>query len=199
MADIIEAINIIVNETGLTWCLVTRISFDLLIIALGGLGVRSGIRAWRASGSPLSWTSSQPNSSSGAPPGSRIEPFIGIEGESASGIRAKVPSDWTIEFDYYSPKTDPAQNIPQYKFTSPDGSTQLRVHGSQSPWHSTWVARMGTKVEPGTPGALENPFVPGEFWLYFDNAGLPTSDLNIMHLKLNITLSDMIAIFGIGY
>ncbi len=50
-----------------------------------------------------------------------------------------------------------------------------------------------------TPGALSNPFAPGEFWLYFDNAGNPTISMGDMHIRVNVTLSEMISVFGIGH
>jgi len=151
------------------------------------------VRAWRASGSVLQWKS--PTIIIEENP---IERFIGMEGDTATDIQSRITPDWNIDFKYYTTQNPPVQQIPQYTFTSPDGSVQLRVHGPQAPYNTSWVARIGLKVPAETPGAIRNPFPPNDWWLYYDNAGLPTGDLNLMHIKVNVTLADMILIFGIG-
>jgi RHS repeat-associated protein len=203
VGDLINAANIILSETGLTWCMVTRISLDLLTVAFGALGVAHGVRAWRASGSWLKWGSPQPETSLSTLPRSRIEPFVGIEGENAAGIRARIPSDYAPEFGYFTPR-DTVQSIPQYKFTSPDGAVELRVHGPDARFETTWVARIGMRVQEGTPGSIANPYVPGEAWLYYGNTGsvIPVDSpgaMSAMHIRVNVTLQDMIRAFGLGY
>jgi len=197
VGDLINATNTIVNETGRTWCMVTRISLDLLTIALGAVGIGHGIRAWRASGSLLSW-GRPPTEAIPASLRARIRSFIGMQGETAAGIRSRVPSDWAADSGYYTTEA-PQQSVPQYRFTGPDGVVQLRLHGPQAPCDTTWVARIGIRVPEGTPGALRNNFAPGEFWLYFDNAGNPTTSMRDMHIRVNVTPSEMISVFGIGH
>jgi len=193
VVDLIDTVNIIKNETGPTWCTVTRLLLDVAGLALGTIGIAQGVRAWRASGSVLQWKS--PTIIIEENP---IERFIGMEGDTATDIQSRITPDWNIDFKYYTTQNPPVQQIPQYTFTSPDGSVQLRVHGPQAPYNTSWVARIGLKVPAETPGAIRNPFPPNDWWLYYDNAGLPTGDLNLMHIKVNVTLADMILIFGIG-
>jgi len=53
VVDLIDTVNIIKNETGPTWCTVTRLLLDVAGLALGTIGIAQGVRALRASGSPL--------------------------------------------------------------------------------------------------------------------------------------------------
>jgi hypothetical protein len=81
----------------------------------------------------------------------------------------------------------------------PDAAAAADTH-----LETTWVARIGVRVQEGTPGRLENPYVPGEFWLYIDNTGsavaadAPGAN-SAMHIKVNVTLQDMIRAFGLGH
>ncbi len=54
-ADFINTVNIIRNETGLTKCTFTRLALDIVTAAFSTKGFIRGIRAWRASSSPLRW------------------------------------------------------------------------------------------------------------------------------------------------
>jgi len=54
--DFINTIQIMRNETGITACTVTRLIMDVAGSVFGGIGIRKGVTAWRASGSPLRWT-----------------------------------------------------------------------------------------------------------------------------------------------
>ena len=197
VGDLINATNTIVNETGLTWCMVTRISLDLLTIALARCGIGHGIRAWRASGSPLSW-GRPPTEVIPASLRARIRSFIGMEGETAAGIRSRVPSDWPADFGYYTTEalSSPCRNTSS---PVPTGSSNCDSMAHRRPTTPHGFPEFGIHVPEGTPGALSNPFAPGEFWLYFDNAGNPTISMGDMHIRVNVTLSGMISVFGIGH
>ncbi|MDP1624658.1 MAG: RHS repeat-associated core domain-containing protein [bacterium] len=54
--DLYNTINIIQNETGLTWCTGIRAALDIASIVFGAAGVVKGVQAWRASGNGLRWT-----------------------------------------------------------------------------------------------------------------------------------------------
>jgi hypothetical protein len=199
VVDFVNTVQIILYETGLTWCTALRLLIDVVVFGLGTAAVVKGVQAWQASGRAIGWASSRAEATRIAEQGSRIKSFVGVEGETASGLRSRIPSNWASEFEYYSPPSDPTQRIPQYRFTSPDGLAQVRAHGPQAPWGTSWVVRIGERVPAGTPGALENPFNPGEYWLYYSNEGLPTASLDAMHIKVNVSLADMIRVFGIGH
>jgi hypothetical protein len=70
-ADLYKTYNVIANETGITKCTVIRALMDIAGIITGGIGLKAGIQAWRASGSGLKWistdtTTPEPISTSGA-------------------------------------------------------------------------------------------------------------------------------------
>ena len=54
-ADFVNTVHIIKTETGLTACTVTRLLLDVTSGVLSVIGIKEGIRAWRASGSAFSW------------------------------------------------------------------------------------------------------------------------------------------------
>ena len=129
--------------------------------------------------------------------------------------RAIIPKEWKIEFSYYRPQQNATvggveynfQNLefPQWKFVSPDGTVEIRIHSAQPPYDTSWVARIG--IQQGVPGTegltsfpnVQNPSAPS--WIYYNAEGIPTtyqSGPNGMHLPVNGTLSDFISVFP-GY
>ncbi|MGD8848664.1 MAG: RHS repeat-associated core domain-containing protein [Anaerolineales bacterium] len=194
--DLLKTIYIGYTETGLTWCVALRFTLDVVGLVMSAAAIRQGIQGWKESGSPWRWKPSELEPTTPVTRDSRIDPFIGVEGESASGLRSRIPMDWEMEFDYYSPPSDPSQSIPQYKFTSPDGNVQLRMHGPQAGFEDTWVARVGMRVTADVEGAVQNPFKAGEYWLYYDNMGIPTDIPSRTHIRLNVSLDEMMSVFG---
>jgi hypothetical protein len=57
VSDFVHTAQIMKNETGITACTVTRLLVDIAGTVLSLVGIREGVKAWRASGSGLSWTS----------------------------------------------------------------------------------------------------------------------------------------------
>ncbi len=55
--DIYNTGQIMINQTGITWCTITRILLDVAFIALSVYGIGKAISEWRASGSPFEWGS----------------------------------------------------------------------------------------------------------------------------------------------
>lgn len=53
--DFFTALNIIMTETGPTYCMGVRLALDVAGAIFSGVGIAAGVRAWRASGSGLKW------------------------------------------------------------------------------------------------------------------------------------------------
>jgi RHS repeat-associated protein len=196
VADFVDTVQIILYESGPTLCTALRLLMDAVGMALGFTTALAGARAWAASGRGIGWASTRAEAARLAETGGR-SPYAGLEEADATTLRSKIPASWgKPEFGYY--QTKEGQWIAQYKFTSPDGMHQIRVHEPHAGYGTSWVARVGVRVPAGYPGAQENTQVPGEWWLYFDNEGLPTEDLDIMHIKVNVTLAEMKEVFRVG-
>ncbi len=130
-----------------------------------------------------------------------LNPIDSFIGRNLKGLSAEEWSEltkgWTMEHSHYQPPKGRFawQEVPQWKFTSPDGSTQVRIHGPQLGYDEYYVARVGTKVPPGTPGAVPNPF-GDDSWLYLDGNGNLTSNMTDMHIQVDAWWPDMLRVFG---
>jgi RHS repeat-associated protein len=58
-ADFVNTVQIMKNETGLTWCTATRLLLDVAGIVFSGMGIAKGIKALGTSGSFLRWVKNQ--------------------------------------------------------------------------------------------------------------------------------------------
>jgi hypothetical protein len=127
------------------------------------------------------------------PPLKPIDNFMGRRLEDLTAEEwFGLTKGWTIEHNHYQPPKGDFTwlEIPQWKLTSPDGSMQVRIHGPQPPYESHYVARVGIRVPPNTPGALENPF-GDDWWQYLDGNGNITSNMTAMHIRVNAWWPDI--------
>jgi RHS repeat-associated protein len=104
--DFIQTVNIIKNETGITYCTVARLFLDIVGIAFSGLGIIKGVQAWRASGSGLRWAAPISGSSPYKPiPDDafvRFDPSEFDSSISASGLQTRYSNGriWLTKFKY---------------------------------------------------------------------------------------------------
>lgn len=109
----------------------------------------------------------------------KLEDFTGIEGLSKEQMVARVPKDWTV-----SAMADESRSIGGgFKFTSPDGLKELRIHGPTNnadiitkypndPGVLGWTARVGEKNPTFVhPTDKVNQYVDGWHFIYRDTNG----------------------------
>jgi hypothetical protein len=121
--------------------------------------------------------------------------FAGIENATPEWLKAVIPAGWVGRYEAYTLEVEQVtergpvrlkQSIPQWKFTSPDGSEELRIHrGDPRYTKKIFVARWATRYtgqkeyeeyrrcdESGNPIYIAgNPYNPQEKWVYRDSRG----------------------------
>ena len=130
--------------------------------------------------------------------------FAGIEGANAGQIRGMVPDDWSVAHNPYEITAEGPYKgtiVEQWKFTSPDGQQELRIHAADPRFGgSGFQARWGVQAPSDGPNGNmvgANPYNPSETWQYFGNAGQPVhfrSDEG--HIALSTSLDELISVFG---
>ena len=127
-----------------------------------------------------------------------------LRGANAKQLAAALPEGWKID---YSPTPFKGGGTgPQWLVTSSDGQVQLRIKAADPAFGSdVWQLRIAVKSPTAASQfgtrAGENPKIPGEFWASFDNDLNPVHfNTNEAHIPLdrNITLEELIRVFGVG-
>lgn len=189
----------VVYKEGVGWttCNIVRAALDGLGLIFGTAGIIAGIRSWRATGSLIRWAENPLATNNSA---SLYTKNLGrLYGSSAKQIRQIIPRDWKVQYSPFG-----KNNIEQWKFTSPNGLEEVRIHQPMNNPNGPWQVRWGIKDVGQIPSqykpleAPPNPF-DNNYWLYFDRYGVPkhyqSPDVHEL-FTVKVTLADMIKVFG---
>lgn len=178
VTDFFQTVQIMKNETGLTPCIGTRLLLDVAGTVLSFVSVTEGVRAWRASGSALEWTTpNHDNQPKVVPYDSEFaaRQLLTSDGRiSVSRMQAMIPDDVPNTFV-------PSSTIQQgykYQFRINDVPVELK-------WHSPDLNAFNLYGSSSNSGTLWTAQIKIDgFLLGSDGMFYPSQQGNLTHIPL---------------